>query len=444
MRLRLPGSIRLRITTVATFVVALVLAATALVILSVQRGQLIDNLDNSLEQRSDAISAGLAAGETGVLAVTGDDDRFVQLVGPAGVEAASANVDGLPPAVGPDVGDGALTLSDFDLEDDVYRVVVTGTDSERTLIVGENIDDVNDAMRNLRLTLWTALPAVVAVLGLLTWWLVGRTLEPVARIRREVTEIHAGALDRRVRRPATDDEIADLVETMNDMLDRVEQATKRQDRFIADASHEMKSPLARMRTEIEVEVAARGDVDPLVSSLLEEVTGLQGLVEDLLHLARVDAGIDNQRLVPVDLDDIVRREAEILRESTSHRIDTSQVAAALVDGDPVELLRMVRNLTDNAGRHARSSVSIAVTERNGTVRLAVADDGVGAPESELDRMFDRFTRLDASRAVRTGGTGLGLAIARDIAERHGGRVWAELGEPRGLRFVVELPSRHAQ
>lgn len=439
--MRLPGSIRLRITAVAAAGVAVVLAVTALVILSVQRNQLIDNLDNSLEQRSDAIRAGLEAGESGALAVSGDGDRFVQLVASDGaVIAASSNVSGLASAVGPGHGDGASTVSDFDLEDDAYRVLVTSAGSGRSLVVGENIDDVNDAMRNLRLTLWAAVPAVVGLLAILTWWLVGRTLEPVDRIRSEVAAIHAGALDRRVRRPATDDEIADLVETMNDMLDRVEQATSRQERFIADASHELKSPLARMRTEIEVDAAARGTPDPLVSSLLEEVTGLQGLVEDLLHLARVDAGVHSGRRAPVDLDDIALHEARILRDSTGHRVDTSRVSAGHVAGDRVELQRMVRNLTDNAARHASSSVSIVVEERDGHVILEVADDGVGVPEAELERIFDRFTRLDASRSARTGGTGLGLAIVRDIVERHGGAVSARPNAPRGLRFVVMLPT----
>ena len=433
-----PGSIRFRITAVAAVVVALVLAVTALVILSVQRRQLLDNLDNALEQRADAVAAGLAAGESGALSVSSDGDRFVQVIVGERVEASSTNVTGFAPAVGGDTAPGAYTVSDFELEDDAFRVLVTAGEDASLIAVGENIDDVNDVMRNLRVTLWTAVTTVVALLASLTWWLVGRTLEPVARIRREVNEIRAGALDHRVQPPATDDEIADLVQTMNNMLDRVEESTHRQERFIADASHELKSPLARMRTEIEVEQAGRG-ADPLIASLLEEVTALQRLVEDLLQLARADAIADSGRMVVVDLDDIVLRESQILRETTDHHIDTSAVAAAQVTGDPVELLRVVRNLLENAGRHASTAVSIGVAERGAGVRLDVTDDGEGAPADQLERIFDRFARLDESRTARTGGTGLGLAIVKDIVERHGGRTWAEPAEPTGLRFVVELP-----
>ncbi|MGI9621253.1 MAG: sensor histidine kinase [Acidimicrobiales bacterium] len=438
--MRFPRSIRLRITAVSAMAVAIVLVVTALVILSVQRRQLFQALDNSLEQRSEVIRSGLRADEFGALVTSDDGDRFVQLVGLDGlVEGSSANVEGLAPAAESADFTGFATVSDFDLEDDSYRVLVSRTGDGRSLVVGENRDDVNDAMRNLALTLFVAVPVVVSLLAALTWWLVGRTLQPVARIRREVSGIGAGALDRRVRPPATDDEVADLVGTMNEMLDRVETATKRQESFVADASHELKTPLTRMRTEIEVDLAERGEPDVLVSSLLDEVVGLQHLVEDLLQLADADAGKAPTRHVAVDLDDLGMQEAAILRESNSCTIDTSGVAAGEVAGDRVELLRMARNLLDNATRHARTTVWIAIAQERGRVKLVVSDDGPGAADNDLDVIFDRFSRLDASRTASSGGTGLGLAIVRDIVDRHSGRVWAEANSPAGLRIVVDLP-----
>ena len=441
MRAARPASIRFRITLVSSVVAAFVLTVTAIVILAVQRDQLMDNLDAGLQQRADTVQAGLELAESGPFAVGGDTDRFVQLATTDGsVVASSPNVAGMAPAVDPAQGEALRTVSNLEIEDDAYRVLVREIGDDQVLLVAENIDDVNDAERNLRLTLLVAVPLVVAVLGALTWWLVGRTLAPVDRIRAEVNEIRAGALDRRVQRPATDDEIADLVETMNDMLDRVEDVTSRQQRFVADASHELRSPLARMRTELDVELAdpdvASRDV---LASVLEEVIGLQLLIDDLLHLARSDAGAEQLQRVPVDLDDIVLQEARELRETSNHEVDTTGVSAAHLQGDPTQLLRMVRNLTDNAARHAVGRVELRLGEIDGAVRLEVGDDGPGASAADLERIFDRFTRIDASRSTATGGSGLGLAIVRDVVHRHRGTVTVAPREPTGLVFSVELP-----
>lgn len=441
MRAARPASIRFRITLVSSVVAALVLTVTAIVILTVQRDQLMENLDAGLEQRADTVQAGLELAESGPLAVAGDTDRFVQLATRDGsVVASSPNVAGMGPAVDPASGETFHTVSNLEIEDDEYRVLVRYIGDNRALLVAENIDDVNDAERNLGLTLLVAVPLVVAVLGVLTWWLVGRTLAPVDRIRAEVNEIRAGALDRRVQRPATDDEIADLVETMNDMLDRVEDATSRQQRFVADASHELRSPLARMRTELEVELADPDVASPdVLASVLEEVMGLQVLIDDLLHLARSDAGAEELQRVPVDLDDIVLHEARKLRETSTHEVDTTGVSAAHLEGDPAQLLRMVRNLTDNAARHATGRVELRLGEIDGAIRLEIGDDGPGASAADFERIFDRFTRADASRSTATGGSGLGLAIVRDVVERHGGAVTVSPRAPTGLVFTAELP-----
>jgi signal transduction histidine kinase len=276
----------------------------------------------------------------------------------------------------------------------------------------------------------------------LIWWLVARTLRPVESIRREVADISGQNLHRRVPEPSTGDEIARLAHTMNAMLDRVEEAAERQQRFVADASHELRSPLTRIRSELEVDLGDPGTADLVAThrSVLDETEKLQRLVDELLFLARSDAFEHHDRhSVAVDLDDTVLRETQRLRGTSTIPIDISGVSAAQVRGDPSDLTRVVRNLTDNAVRHAHSTVTIALSEHGGHAVLTVADDGPGIPPERREEAFERFTRLDEARAATDGGTGLGLAITREIVERHGGTIVVDPHHAAGARFVVELP-----
>jgi signal transduction histidine kinase len=229
---------------------------------------------------------------------------------------------------------------------------------------------------------------------------------------------------------------------MNAMLDRVESATARQQRFAADASHELRSPLTRIRAELEVDLAhpEQADLAATHRSVLEDATQLQRLVDDLLHLARVDAGAVSNRREPVDLDDIVLRDARRLRADGRVQIDISGVSAAQLRGDADELARAVRNLTDNAVRHATSTVTLTLAEHGGRAVLTVADDGPGIPPAEQERIFERFARLDDARNADTGGTGLGLAITRDIVERHHGTIEIDSDHAPGARFRITLPA----
>ena len=287
----------------------------------------------------------------------------------------------------------------------------------------------------------TVVPIAAFTLATVVWWLVGRTLRPVEAIRAEVAAIGGGELHRRAPRPQTGDEIDLLAQTMNQMLDRLEDAVQRQQRLVADASHELRTPLTRIRAEVEVELA-RGvhpDHVALLESVLDETTALQRLVDDLLHLARSDAGATRLRRQQLDLDDIVLREARRLRENGRVAVDSSGVSAANISGDPEQLGRAVRNLTTNAERHAASTVSLKLTERDGRARLVVGNDGPPIDVHQRERIFERFTRLDDARVRDTGGAGLGLAITRDIIERHGGEVHVDPGRELGTAFVVDLP-----
>jgi signal transduction histidine kinase len=228
---------------------------------------------------------------------------------------------------------------------------------------------------------------------------------------------------------------------MNETLDRLEDAVRRQQRFVADASHELRGPLTRIRSELEVDLARPELADPHATqrSILDEAIGLQHLVEDLLQLARSDAGAAEMTSAPVDLDDIVLREARRLRDRGRVLTDTSRVSAVQVTGDRDQLSRAVQNLLENAERHAATTVTVALDEIHGTARLTVTDDGAGIEPAQRERVFERFTRLDDARTRDSGGSGLGLAITRDIVERHGGTI--HLAEGLATRFVVELPAR---
>ncbi len=434
-------SIRWRIAVVAMAISAVVFLGVSILMTSVLRWQLAENLDEGIAQRADTIETVLA--EPSSRDLPGDEDLLVQVVDPnRDVVGASANVAGLAPIV--EVRPGFRTISDVPGRPETFRVLVReiGSDGgpERWLIVAVNNDDVIEPVRILTGLLALTVPALIGVLGLLTWWLTGRTLRPVERMRSELAEITGTDLGRRVAEPATGDEISRLARTMNETLDRLDQAIHRQRRFVADASHELRSPLTRIRSELEVDLASGRPHDPAATerSVLEETIGLQRLVEDLLDLARADGGIAESVFEPVDLDDIVLREARRLRERGRIEVDLRDLGAALVVGDARQLASAVRNLLDNAERHATSIVTVGLSEAGGRVELSVSDDGAGIPAGDRELIFERFARLDEARTRDGGGAGLGLAIVREIVERHGGTV--VLAPGIDTRFVVELPA----
>jgi signal transduction histidine kinase len=283
-------------------------------------------------------------------------------------------------------------------------------------------------------------PTLLLLVAATTWMAAGRALAPVEAIRAEVAEISMRALDRTVPEPATTDEVGRLARTMNQMLERLRGSAARQRQFVSDASHELRSPLAGMRAELEVALAHKEDADwpGTAGDVLEDLGRLQRLVDQLLVLARLDESAPVAADRSVDLDDLVLREARRARERDGLVVDIRGVSAGRVRGDPDRLRQVVRNLVDNAARHARSKVTLGLQAEAGSAVLTVADDGPGIPAAERERIFERFTRLDEARASDSGGYGLGLAITREIVAAHGGTVEAE-DPPVGARLVVHLP-----
>ncbi len=422
----LRAGIRVRITATATVVVVAVLLVTAVALVVSQRRALTEDVDDSLRLRSREL---VSAHDAGALAETisgqGDEDAVAQVVDSSGVViASSANFAGEPPLPGPPTGQEASLRDTHLAADDARYRLLSRRSGGLTVHTGTPLDDVDESVATLRRNMTVTIPAVAAALAALVWLLVGRTLRPVEAMRAEVADITGASLHRRVPEPANRDEIARLARTMNAMLDRLEETAERQRLFIADASHELRSPLARMFAELEVDVAhpETADVAATHRSTLEEVRGLQRLVDDLLLLARADSGGAADRRDAVDLAGIALREAGALPVGDRIEVDTSGVAPAEVSGDPAQLTRAVRNILENAARHAATRVVVAVAERDGRAELSVCDDGPGIPASEHERVFERFARLDFARSAADGGSGLGLAITREIIERHGGSV----------------------
>lgn len=278
---------------------------------------------------------------------------------------------------------------------------------------------------------------VLFVAGL-TWLLVGRALRPVAAMRQEFTEITERALHRRVPVPRARDEIHRLARTMNATLDRLQRAMTRQRQFVADASHELRSPIAAVRAQLELVLArpSRTDWPTAVHKALRDTDRLQAVASDLLLLARLDA----QEAPPTAAVDLGALAAEeVRRHPGALTMDGDQEGVAVVTGSRVQLSRLLTNLADNARRHTRTTVSVSVAVEGGTVELAVDDDGPGIPEADRERVFERFTRLDDARARHDGGTGLGLAIANDIAHAHGGTLTALTSPRGGARLLLRLP-----
>lgn len=441
------GSIRSRITIVAVVVVgaALVVAAAGLV-LSLDRS-LRAGVRTETFTRARGIALELGSGAAATLATAGDPEgEFVQVVGLSGdVVASSANVSGREALVTLAPGT-STTLNEVPLEDRPFLVAaVTATTPEgpAIVLVGRSLEDVTDAVRSLTRSLAVAIPALLVVVGALAWLLVGRALAPVESIRREVESISPQELHRRVPEPAGDDEISRLAKTMNRMLSRLERGRARERRFVSDASHELRSPVASIRQQVEVALTHPDRSDPreLAEVVLEEDLRLQRIVEDLLLLSRIDEGAPPRNPQPVDLDDLVFEEAARLRLEGMGRVDTSAVSAGRVLGEREPLARLVRNLADNAARHARGRVAFALGSEDGDVVLDVDDDGPGIPAEERERIFERFVRLDEARERDAGGSGLGLAIVAEVARLHGGAAEALDRPGGGARLRVRLP-RH--
>lgn len=317
-------------------------------------------------------------------------------------------------------------------------VLITQSDDGSTLVrtALASLRETERTTDGLQRVLFVGVPIVAVLLGWLAAAVAGRALRPVAVMREHADLISHGTLHRRLTPATKTPELRALASTMNSMLDRLERSASGQRRFVSDVSHELRSPLATVRGSLELAVARPDSITDTGPIALSEIDRLDTLVADLLALSRLDEG-NLSCTEEVDVDELVTTHVSALRAS-GVRVDTSGVRAARASGDRRALDQMVRNLLDNAGRHADSTVGVALCQGADRIELVVDDDGPGIPVEAREQVFERFARLDEARTRGDGGSGLGLAIAAAAAWAHGGSIVIGEAPLGGARFAVTL------
>jgi signal transduction histidine kinase len=435
-------SLRARLTLVATLALATALSAGAALLILVTHRSGVSTVDGGAVRAGEEVAMLLRAGRLPpVIPVTSSATAYIQVVDNTGhVVRASATADLLVPLlstaeIGTVRAGGHLSLpGDRAGMNTTLRVVGVPVDSD-TVIVAVGTDQLSDSERVVRHWVYATGPALLLGLALLTWLLVGWTLRPVEELRRGAADLSGRELDQRLPVTAARDEISRLAGTLNDLLDRIDASRRRQRSFVSDAAHELRSPIAGIRTQLEV-AQRTGDWPLAASEALAEVERLSHLVDDLLLLAKLD---ERRPVRPAMVELSMLATDLVSARYGSARVPVAVQPAATpveVAGDLDALRRLLANLIDNAVRHARTAVVVTVSAA--PPGFAVADDGPGIPAADRERMFDRFARRDDARARDAGGSGLGLPIARELARAHGGTLALGDATP-GLTATLELP-----
>ncbi len=435
-------SLRARLTVTATLVIVVLVSLAAVV--------LVWRVDTALRASTDAIVrrqasdiAATSTGSTSPQLPTSAGTALVQITDASGmVIASSASIDGEPlafPVAVPLSGQAVetRTIAVGALDGAPYLVAAVATEGVPAfqVYVGLPLAEANRSTAELATTLAVGAPLLAVAFAVLIWVMAGRALRPVEMLRRQAADIPLTDLHRRLTVPETGDELERLGATLNNLLDRLDRSLSRQRQFVADAAHELRSPVAAIRSQAEVDDHVNGLSSP--SAVAVESARLTHLVDELLALARLDAEPQRRREV-LDLDDVVLTEVSLMGRPHGPVIVSSGVTAVQISGDTGQVSRAVRNLLENAARYARSRVVVTLEAQGGNAVLVVSDDGPGIPESDRSRVLERFTRLEEARTRTTGGVGLGLAIVDEVVAAHGGVLAVEDAAP-GARMVVRLP-----
>ena len=445
-----PGlrTLRVRITIVAGLVITGAVIAGLIVLYALQIQSVHNTLDGQLRTYATQIAQSAPTGKWPPVLPpsTLDANAEAQVVSADGkVLAATRNLANLPAMYALPPSSSApvrLKAADGVIPDEARVVAVRQTIGGQnvTIITGISTNLLTQLRSTFTSQLLLCFPVILVVAAAAVWLIVGRALRPVEQIRHAVTDITSADLSRRVPEPGTPDEIGNLAHTMNDMLQRLETSTHRQRRFVADASHELRSPLAAIRTTLEVGLAHPDQAPwPVIAERARQQSNrLEDLIQQLLLLARADEQTLALRQRPVDIAQLLR---DVAATTAGHdveiRLDATGTLATLGHSD--HLTRLFRNVIDNAVRYAASTVQVTAVAVPQHIVITITDDGPGIPEADRDRVFDRFVRLDSSRERGSGTTGLGLAIAREIATAHQGTITATDNPGGGARFVISLP-----
>lgn len=445
------SGIRIRTTVVAVAASAVAILLGAIALLLILDLRLTASTEQAVTVRLQDLSAQVAnkdpAGIQAFAGSTPGDTTVVQVIDESGrVLVASLSIEGEPAIVAAyqEPTDVQLSSQSLPFVDGIeYAVASQGLSSGGTtitVVAAQSLEPVTSSTSTIALALAFGGPLLLLGVGLVTWLAVGRSLESVRRIRARVEEIDGYGLSERVPVPNPDDEVANLARTMNHMLDRAQSAMVQQQQFVADASHELKTPLATMRTALDVASRTDGDFRAIEPTLDGSIQRMTDLVEDLLTLARAEDCRSSDRLADVDLDAALSGAiAGVDPASTDTRI-TVYAEPVRIAGNATLVQRALRNVIENAVTFARSRVSISLNAAGDLAVVEVADDGPGIPNKDRERVLERFVRLDAHRSRDSGGTGLGLAIAKEVVAVHRGRISIEDSELGGALVRIEFPT----
>lgn len=443
--------VRTRAALGATAIVLLVAGMGSTWLVISQQKMLVRSLDASGQLRINDIESLLTDHILPPeITVIGDDSGFVQLLDAKGhIVSTTKNIAGeaaliIPPVFRAPTGHVVTEDRVINAFDNVLfrvvakQIVVRGT--TYSVIAGYSLEKTRASIHYLIRLLLLLNLLVIFLVYLVTWFVTGRALRPVEKMRSEVDQLSAQDLSQRVSVPPIEDEIGRLGKTLNSMLDRLEVSDQKQRRFVSDASHELRNPLAGMRTQLEVELLypELTKVEEGRQSLLRSTLRLQEITEDLLVLAVNDSNAPRKNRKVLDLGKIVSREIQGIALSSGIDIDASLGEKVRVWGDESQLRRVFVNLVDNANRFAEKRVTVTVRSEGDSAFVEVTDDGPGIPAADRERIFERFSRLDSARSRHEGGAGLGLAIAKEIVLAHGGEIGL-FEEKKGAHFYVRLP-----
>lgn len=442
--------IPVRSALAAALVVLVSFGVVAAAVAAVLYRQLLADVDAAAQRRARDVVTGLQQDPVGELdsGLLATDTQIVavQVLDSSGAVVRASAGTPMTPMTG--WGTGSQHADESGDGEGEYGVRVSreagaGPGRDYTVLVGAASGAAISTVKDLGLLLAAAMPFVVAGAAAATFVLVRRSLRSVEVIRAEVADISAHDLSGRVPVPAHRDEISALAATMNDMLARIESGQAAQRRFVGDASHELRSPLATIISAVEVGLAhpELPQAQLARDMVLPEAQRMQALIDDLLLLARSDERGIVVRREDVDLDDLAAHEVARLERDGVPAV-RADLSPAQVVGDRSALGRVLRNLVDNAVRHARSTVEIAVWVQDGSGCMSVADDGPGIAPADRDRVFERFVRLDTDRSRAAGGSGLGLAIVAEIVAAHQGRV--TVGDRPGGGTVITVYLRDSE
>ena len=444
--------LRWRLVLITTTLMAVVLATIGAVILVKFRADLMATVDTSIQLRAEGLADVNERLPGSELRGVEPDESFAQVL------SASGEVLDESPGL---TSDASLTASQrgtvseqrqiFSNEVATVEEVVPArllawrTSDDNIVVIGASIEDQDEAVQSLLVLMLIGGVVAVVLSGAAAWLVAGFALRPIDRLRREAAQI-SGTHQQRLAVPATRDELERLARTLNQMLDRLDEASEAQSRFIADASHELRTPLTNLTLEVDLALKESSDAKALAAALVSirsEIDALVQLAESLLDLAQTSDGGVQLTLQPVDLAALLRSETarfEPRAQSSDVRLALDIPDAISVQCDELRVRQVVANLLDNAIRHSPDGATVTLSAQVAPtqVTVEVSDEGEGLPSNTAE-VFAPFWRFDDGRARDAGGVGLGLAISRAIVEAHGGTIAAENGSASGSVFRFTLP-----